>query len=205
MPPIKRAPTTPAQPAQLVNEDQHKALCDHYDALAADSDQRRREEESRKEKLAINIFDIDRLDPTIRHNLLKGKLATDRTAVLRLDKEHLHETALPFTCGLLTAGAICDIIRGIDRRMGDSPTRVYVFKGLNWTKVPFNKLLTVVKDSQAVLNPAIFPPTKSDVVSPDVRTVQEAVALPSRRTSGTNGLRVVAPKNGAGGATGNGA
>ena len=45
-------------------------------------------------RLAINLYDLDRIDPMIRGSLLGGKL--DLTAPVRIDPERLDETAVAF-------------------------------------------------------------------------------------------------------------
>ena len=105
------------------------------------------------ERLAVNLFDLDRIDPTIRSMLLGGKV--DLTAI-RVDKDRGDEVAVAFTCDLLSAACICDTLRSHDKRAGDYPTRVYLFKRTAWSRVPGSITLATVKDGSCTLNRTIF-------------------------------------------------
>ncbi len=105
------------------------------------------------ERLAVNLFDLDRIDPTIRSMLLGDKV--DLTAI-RVDKDRGDEVAVAFTCDLLSAACICDTLRSHDKRAGDYPTRVYLFKRTAWSRVPGSIMLATVKDGSCTLNRTIF-------------------------------------------------
>lgn len=106
-----------------------------------------------RERLAVNLADLDRVDPTIRGILLGGKL--DATRAVVTDKGRMDEIAVAFTCDLLTAACCCDTLRTHDRKVGDYPTRVYVFRRA-WTKIVSSALLTLIEGDKVVLNPALF-------------------------------------------------
>lgn len=111
----------------------------------------------RTERLAINVFCLDRIDPVIRANLLKDKL--DLTKPIRTDwdrKDAKDEVALVFKCDLLTAATVCDVIRAEDKKAGDFPTRLYLLRK-EWSRIPSYVVLTVMKNDKVVLNPKIFP------------------------------------------------
>lgn len=133
----------------------------------------------RKERLAINLFDLDRVDPTIRGILLGGKLELSRANVIKVDKTKPDETAVEFTCGLLSAASICDTIRSHDMQAKESVTRVYIFRGRVWVKLGAKDLLTIVQDDSVRLNPVIFPPLPEES-GPGVPLEPEAVVIGGR-------------------------
>lgn len=107
--------------------------------------------------IAVNLCDLDRLDPLIKSLLLDGKLDLDTTHLLLVDKDRMDETAVRFTCDLFTAACVCDTLRSRDRRAGDYPTRVYVRWLRAWEKLHSATLLTkVLVDNEVVLNPELF-------------------------------------------------
>jgi hypothetical protein len=65
-----------------------------------------KEEEKNYERVAINLFDLDRLDPIIRSTLLTGKM--DLSEPIRVDKNKVDEVGVLFSCDLVSAGCICD-------------------------------------------------------------------------------------------------
>lgn len=112
----------------------------------------------RRERLAVAIADIDRMPADVRKKLLKDKL--DLENVIR-HAGQLRQEEVPsvmFTCSLLTAAKICDIMRSNDRAVKDEPTRVYLKKELTWARVPLDKSLTITIGHDVMLNPAVFAP-----------------------------------------------
>lgn len=107
-----------------------------------------------KVEIAINLFDLDRLDQRLRSQLLAGRLDLKRPIVM--DKNLEDEVAVAFCCNILAAACICDSIRAHDRRAEDSPTRVYIRRTGNWTKVAREAQLTIVIDDRSILNPKLF-------------------------------------------------
>lgn len=95
-----------------------------------------------RERLAVNLFDLDRMNPDVRAMLLGGKLDLAGGAI-RVDDSRLDETGVTFSCDLLTAASICDVIRNQDRIVGDYPTRIYVFRRA-WSRLPGDEVLTEV-------------------------------------------------------------
>ena len=123
----------------------------------------------RKERLALNVFDLDRLDPVLRARLLKGRL--DLRAV-RPDPDRGGETAVAFSCDPLTAALICDLLRSEDRRAGDVPTRVYLRRNKVWVRLSASDVLTEVgEDGKATLSHDLFPPEPVEYVPPPVKPV----------------------------------
>lgn len=109
----------------------------------------------RTEKLAINLFDLDRLPEDMRGSLLGGRL--DTGTVVTIDRNKVDEKAVIFVCTLLDAAQVCDIIRLVDLKAQDSITRVYLKRSLVWIKLSSTQLLTVVQNGKSVLNPELFP------------------------------------------------
>jgi len=110
------------------------------------------------EQLAVSLFDIDRIPPTLRRNLLQGKL--ELSNIIRI----LDKPAVVFTCDLLTAALTCDILRSNDRKLCDSPTEVFI-KRSKWSRVPSNTVLTVLgPTNKARLNPDVFSVPEERVV-----------------------------------------
>ena len=103
--------------------------------------------------LAVNLFDLDRIPQIVREAMLAGKL--DLTGVVVTDGGRVDETAVAFSCDLLTAAALLDVIRGNDRRAKSHPTRVYV-KRQAWSKLPGAETLTVIERGRVALNPDVF-------------------------------------------------
>jgi hypothetical protein len=130
-------------------------------------------EEERSETLAINLEDLDRMTDAMRQRLITGRVDTIRW--LRIGEM---EAAVQFTCDLLTAATVCDIIRSHDREVGDEPTRVYVRRGTAWNRLPALAVLTAVEPSGAVvLHPAVFPtkPRAVAAAAPKPQRVQFGV------------------------------
>ena len=110
-------------------------------------------EEERSESIAINLEDLDRMTDAMRQRLITGRV--DAVKWIRLGEM---EAAVQFTCDLLTAATVCDIVRSHDREVGDEPTRVYIRRGVAWNRLPALAVLTTVEPSGAViLHPTIFP------------------------------------------------
>lgn len=109
---------------------------------------------ARKEKLAVNLYDLDRVDPLIRGELLADKLAP---LPIKVDANRDDEVAVEFSCDLLTAAVICDILRGHDREGGDNPTRIYIKRDARWLKVPSHVVFVDTSTGVARLNSALFP------------------------------------------------
>ena len=113
-------------------------------------------------RLAINLFDLDRL-----HSHLRSKIAGMLKVApidVSYDRKNSTECALEFSCDLLAAAMLCDVLRSHDREAGDSPIRLYLRKSEAWTRVPEGAVLTMKIAGRYQLNPAIFsgeaePPT----------------------------------------------
>ena len=114
---------------------------------------------SRRERLAVNLPDLDRVDPTVRAILVAPFVSKLPEDLIRADKDRMDEVAVLFICDLVQAACICDTLRNHDRRAGDPPTRLYLQKkeGGAWERLPGAAVLTVMEDGRAVLNPILFP------------------------------------------------
>jgi len=112
-------------------------------------------------RLAVNVCDLTRIDPTVREILLEhggrtmGKLDV-AAGVIRTDPERLDESAVAFACDLLTAACCLDVMRDHDRRVGDPPTRCYLKTAFAWNKLPAHAVLTLITDGKPALNPKWF-------------------------------------------------
>jgi hypothetical protein len=102
----------------------------------------------------VNLADLDRVEPLVRGSMLHGKL--DLAGAVLVDRNRPDENAVAFTCSLLTAASICDILRGHDKKAGDAPTRVYINRGRGWARLPGGAVLSVVRNGNVVLNPDVF-------------------------------------------------
>ena len=114
-----------------------------------------------KYRLALSLEDVDRMVPEMRARLLHGKL--DLTLIRVGPKSNV--PAVAFSCDLLTAATICDIIRSEDRKAGDSPTGVWVLRK-SWSRVSGNAVLTLVTDAGIKLNPDAFSEVPVSVLPP---------------------------------------
>lgn len=106
-----------------------------------------------RDRIAINLADLDRLSPFMRQAALGGKLGT---VPIRTDPGRPDETAVEFVCDPLVAASICDVLRSHDRKAGDVPTRVYLCRAEAWRRVPATMMLAVIENGQPALNPAAF-------------------------------------------------
>lgn len=121
-------------------------------------------------KLAISMSDLERLSPSARAGLTTGRL--DLSRIVKVGEDRVKPIpALTFSCDLLTAAKVCDIMRAQDVKVGDKLTQVYVLKDRTWSRVPWNVQLTVaVPDGdgqlQVKLNPAVFGQEVAPVAAP---------------------------------------
>lgn len=111
-------------------------------------------EKSDVRRIAINLFDLtDRVPDHVRVSLTGGKI---ELKPLLVNSDDAKETAVAFSCDLLTAASVCDYLRRLDRKVGDFPTRVYLKKRSAWAKVPGHQALTIVIDGKPALHPVLF-------------------------------------------------
>lgn len=109
----------------------------------------------RKERLALNLFDYEKITPTFREKLgLARRL--DITNKFRFDDTD--GIGIPLTGGLLTAALVLDVIRGLDRQAGTGVTRAYLKRLSAWERLPADTVLTTVVNGATILSPAVFPP-----------------------------------------------
>lgn len=111
----------------------------------------------RRERLAVNLEDVERIDPSIRAQMIAGKIDAKTTIQMpQFSTTDEGAIAVAFVCDALTAATICDVLRSNDRACGDQPTRIYINKGKGWTRVSGVTALTVVVDDDVQLNPSVF-------------------------------------------------
>lgn len=125
-------------------------------------------QEERRERLAVSLADLDRVAPALRAGLLAGKL--DLSQAIRVGQDRMEDVpAVVFTCDLLTAATICDILRSHDRQHGDPPTGLYINKDRAWTRVTNGTVLTVIVNGKVKLNPVVFPAALTDAAPPPAK------------------------------------
>lgn len=110
--------------------------------------------ESRKDKLAINLFDLDELVSPLRMYVVGDRV--DYSKPIRVG-ESISETAVPFSCGLLAAATACDVLQSELRKAKLQPVRIYSAKeDGSWRSMPAGTLYTVLHDDLVALNPEVF-------------------------------------------------
>lgn len=145
----------------------------------------------REVEIAVNLMDLERIDPIMRRILLHGKVDLDNGNLLTVVTDRKAEVAIRFTCDTLTAACVCEALRNRDRvsnRGKESKegkgegedngtairvTRVYLKAHTVWTRITSDaQLIEVTKstsDSVGVikgklsLNPLLFPPSPISV------------------------------------------
>ncbi len=137
--------------------------------------------ETCSEKLSLNVYDLNNLDSLLRAKLLGGKLDKDNPVLI--DRNDESETAIILTADLLVSATVCDIIRSEDRRLNETPTRVYLHRNGSWTKLPRSVLLTIIENGKVILNPEIF--TQEIIITPLVPKETEKVSIGKRVIMGT--------------------
>jgi len=108
------------------------------------------------ERLAVCLFDLERVEPLMFVRLLAGRVDLDRSLVIRVDPSRPDETAVPTKGPVLPAATALDLLRSENRREGDQVTRVYLDKGRGWVRLSANAVLTVSEGGKSKLNPDIF-------------------------------------------------
>lgn len=122
------------------------------------------------ERLAINLSDLDRVTPEMRINLLKGRINPSKDQVITITvKEGQTERAIPFTCELLQAALVCDIIRSHDRQAGDTEARIYIEKDGEWKKMERTAILTISGGKK--LNPKYFDVEETIIVKKESKLI----------------------------------
>ena len=112
-------------------------------------------------RLAINLFDLTRIDPLVRQMLGLAAQLDAAAGPIRMDKDRPDETAVAFRStdedDLLKAAAVCDVVRSNDRKVGDAPTRTYLKRQV-WVRLPSAAVLTLVGENGDLrLNSEWFP------------------------------------------------
>ena len=112
--------------------------------------------EDRRERLAVNLYDLTNVHELVRASLLGGKLDLAKESVVWVDNSRLDETAVPFICDLLTAASCLDVLRSEARKVNDPPIRAYIYREA-WTRLPHYAVLVNIEDGKAVLSSEWFP------------------------------------------------
>lgn len=115
-------------------------------------------------RVAVNMFDIDRVDPLTRQIILGGRLNLDH-AVLAGDQRRSspNDVGLEFTCDLVTAATMIHALRNMDAKHGRSATRAYKCDdpkspSERWHRLHADVPTIVIIDNRCTLNPEVFPP-----------------------------------------------
>ncbi len=125
--------------------------------------------EERKERLAVALSDLERLAEQMRLKLLVGRL--DLSQAIKVgDKDEV--PAVVFSCDLLTAATICDMLRSYDRAHNDPATRIYINRALAWSKLADNVVLTLLIDGKVKLHPLVFTEATRMGPSPIAKVLQ---------------------------------
>ena len=115
--------------------------------------------------LAINLLDVTRIPQVMRDCLQLASIIDCRSeSIVNMDKSRFDEAGVVFTCPLLQAAAVCDVIRNHDRSTKEYPTRVYIKKVTAWSKLAGDAVLTVTQGEVVVVNPKIFTVVKPRVI-----------------------------------------
>lgn len=131
---------------------------DHNNNVLVDSSLLQEECVTGSEKLAVNIPDCDYIPAVFREamGLSKKVDLTKPTLVYRnKNKSEEDEYGFVFTCPLLEAALLCDMIRSRDRKVGFVPTRLYIFRR-TWQKILNGTVLTETVDGKARLSRKVF-------------------------------------------------
>lgn len=111
----------------------------------------------RKERLAINLFDLDATTVEMRVMLFgEGMKLLDLQNPIRIDPNDINETAIELRHTLLVGAAALDTFQSGRRKFGDAPAKLYIHRGQTWVRLPGTTLLTVVRHGRPALNPLVF-------------------------------------------------
>lgn len=111
------------------------------------------QEKVRAERLAVNVIDLDRVEDGMVFRIAKSTVHSP----IHVDKNEKDEVAVEFSCPLLEACLMCDLVRSADRKAGREVTRVYLNKHGTWVKVPEKAMLTMKLPGRAsMLSPKVF-------------------------------------------------
>lgn len=109
----------------------------------------------RPERLALNLWDLQHLHPTVQ-SLLAGRFDRRQEALVWVDRSRTDETAVPILGPLLDAACLVDVVRAEAIKGGGDPIRAYIYRK-TWTRLPAGAVLTQVENGQPVLCPEWFP------------------------------------------------
>ncbi len=119
-------------------------------------------------QLAVCVLDLDRAPREKRERLVAGRLDKSSLFQVKMDRQRrtlkVPEPAVVFSCDLVEAATVCDILRNLDRVEKLPPTRVYINRELNWLCLYAHEVLTVLIDGKPHLDPLIFPEVTLPIV-----------------------------------------
>lgn len=101
------------------------------------------------DQLAVSLTDLEKIPSVIRAIMLKDGLSRE---VVRVGDDD----AVIFSCDLLQAACICDIIRKRDVTAGDKPARVYLKRQEKWHRLSAAAVLTEYENDKLILSPSVF-------------------------------------------------
>lgn len=126
-------------------------------------------EQTRSERLSINLYDLDRASSTLIVKCLGGKIGKD---VVTVDSKKEDEIAVIFTCPLEIAALATDILQSEYRREKLDPIRVYIQRKGGWSKLRAQAVLTIMHAGQRILNPEYFPIVVSSMTAEPLAPVR---------------------------------
>lgn len=118
----------------------------------------------RKERLAVNLHDLHEMEESVLVAVFGGKL--DLHSPVKVDPSNVKDVAVPVDIPLLLAATVIDVAQSEQRKVGLPWLRTYIFRGIAWTKLPRDTLLTVLQDGVIELNPDVFGAKEIEAVVP---------------------------------------
>lgn len=131
--------------------------------------------------LSIALEDLARVPADKRAQMFFGRLDYENPISHAGEARNESVPALEFTCPLMEAAAIIDLLRSWDAQANDKPTRAFVRAervGAAWRKIPGHVALTLLRGDEVVVNRAalVIPETSTSAA----RDVAEAMPLRKR-------------------------
>lgn len=118
-------------------------------------------------RLAVNAFDLDRVPPEMIRKFFfdpDGTPRLDLKAAVEVELDRIEPTrAFVFTCDLLTAALVVDLLKSECRRTKSDLVQGYIRRKESWARILNNEVLTAVDPDtgKTVLSPKTFPPPGS--------------------------------------------
>ena len=128
------------------------------------------DEDGRSPMAALSLRDLKRVSSDLRIKLLSGRLDLSGTAT----DDRGEDMLVVLKCHSLVASAVCDVLRGLDRKVGDRPIGAYVFGG-RWRRLRDDEdLVSLVSGRLVISGNASNGPRQVPVVisAPKLRRVE---------------------------------